>query len=830
MSLLPLLSFAGGELDPTLHDNVTLDKFKKGLATARNVIITKTGSIQSRSGRTHYAKAKLSGKKIKVYCPKNSFRLLEFGDLYVRIYNITNTDFYDIAQVPFISVEKELVTTLTEFDLDNLHFETSKDYVYVFCAGAEVMKIHLNGTLSSLVPNTDIFKIPPAPNSMSVTASTSPAPTGFPSVEYAVTVVINGEESLPISNGTSYAKPSVTGASNTVGFSYITSELITEMRVYSRPVGGGAFGLLGTSASLTYTSGTTTWTGTLFDFGQFPDFSIGLQELITNYGLGGTAIINLHPKTGAVYQQRLIVGNVVSDKEALLASRPGYQNNFQRDFPYAADSALQFKSGSSGKAEVLRIIEHDGLVVFTTIGVFISAGVLSVDNLALVKKGGWIIDESLPPLVVPGGVFFVDKTNAIRQLIFSQEIMSYESSEQTIFSNHLFKDRKIVSWSFQNGKNPVILVVFNDGDYATFTYNYEHQMMAWTRHDSKYPVEGVEASDVLDRAVFVTNKNGDRYIELSVPRVVPIAVKTSTWAGQDSDKYVTSAFMDAAKSSFLRYNDIFDIGEHYILTPVVAGDWTGNLTLDDNAGLDYSAFVPGQILRMFHPVDRSAIDLTVVSASAGSMVVTPSETFPSQYASSSQVILYEVQTSVSGLDHLEGEDVAIISDGHLITSPYNDAGGYPTVTVTGGVATLPAGENGAIIHVGRPIVADIKTLKASTVEQSPTIIESMTNNKTYINVRESIGLFVSNEFPEEASEGVDGSSVLTMEDLDVHYVPKTGVVIGNASKRPTNKRLETTIPGTWENSGQVSIRQVDPFHFEILSIINDLEIERRSDR
>jgi len=51
VSLKPLNSFSSGELDPILHDHVTLDKFKKGLATCRNTLVSKTGGLLSRFSR-----------------------------------------------------------------------------------------------------------------------------------------------------------------------------------------------------------------------------------------------------------------------------------------------------------------------------------------------------------------------------------------------------------------------------------------------------------------------------------------------------------------------------------------------------------------------------------------------------------------------------------------------------------------------------------------------------------------------------------------------------------------------------------------------------------
>ncbi len=69
MGIKRQLSFSSGELHPVLHDRVSLDKFTKGLATARNVIISKTGSIISRFSTAYFKDAKTSGNTVKCYSP-----------------------------------------------------------------------------------------------------------------------------------------------------------------------------------------------------------------------------------------------------------------------------------------------------------------------------------------------------------------------------------------------------------------------------------------------------------------------------------------------------------------------------------------------------------------------------------------------------------------------------------------------------------------------------------------------------------------------------------------------------------------------------------------
>lgn len=819
MSLKPLLSFSSGELDPILTDNVTLEKFNKGLATARNVIIGKTGAIFSRFSRYHCVNGKLSDKAIKIYRPPNTKYVLEFGHLYVRVYG-----YNDLSGDYFLGLLVDLVTAYTEDDLPSLHFSTSKDDVFIFCAGKTMKKLHLNIMSTDFVADADVFKVPNPLTTLVLLAAGSP--TGY-IVDYLITLVINNEETLAVDSLTGYpsgaAKPIAAGQTMAVTAIWPTASVnnasVSEMRVYSRPHKGGAFGFLGSTTSIE-TSGTDQH-ATFTDIGGVPDYSNGTQDLITKYGLDGAEVIDLDPKTGVIYQQRLII-TTNSDKEALVASRPGFKNNFYRDFPYQPDSALLFKAGTSGSAYVLRAIESEGLVVFTSNGVYTNGGLLGVNNLALEKRGGWVINDQIPPLIVPGGLFFVDTSNTIRQMVFNNDIVAYESPEQTIFSNHLFKRRKIKSWCYQAGTAPLIIVTFSDGTFASFTFNAEQQMRAWTRHDSKYKVEQVEGTDSYDKSFFVVNKNGQRSIEMSLPRNISV---DDIVDDPEAEMSAPTAFMDSIKS-FRSFVDFADTGD-FALTPETANDWEGVLILTGTGG--WSISWEGLTIRWFNPIDHSFIDLLVTEyVSSSEIKVQPSEEFPEEYATNPR--LYKTLNGYFGLDHLEGEKVSVMVDGSLVTSPYNDVENYDEIIVTGGEIALPEGMLGAFIHVGRPICADVKTLNVSTVEQSPTLIESVNVNKMYVRVNESRGVYVANTFPEEAIDQKDGTSVKQMDSIDEALVPEQTDLIGNKYFSPVSKRCEITVPGSWSNNGQISLRQVDPYHFEILSIIPDLTVLGRSDR
>lgn len=822
MGLKPLLSFSSGEVDPILHDRVTLEKFKKGLDTARNVMIGKTGSILSRFSRAHFVKAKNDGEAIKLYSPPNSQLITEWGNLYVRVYGFDG------------SLLRDEVTPITEAKLEDLHFESSGSYIYAFAEGEEPVAIDTSILESVASVTGRMFNVPGRFSPVVIPTTLTVTPTGTPTgyaVDYLVTAVYVGEETLSVEIVTGvYLLPSAAGESNLIDVrldsTYASLPAFKEIRVYRRPNAGGAYGFIGASSDLYNNAGALH--GRFIDLGGLADFNNGPQSIITELGFSGVDIKDLLPSTGIIYQQRLLLANVAPDEESIIASRPGYPNNFYRDYPYDADSALKFKSGTSGKAKVLRMIDKDGLIVFTSVGIFINLGILNIDNVALEKKGSWIIDETIPPLAVPGGVFFVDKsTDAIRQFVFSNDIQTYQSLEQSIFSAHLFKQKTITSWAFQGGVTPLIIVTFSDGTFATFTYNSEHQMRAWTRHDSEYPVEQVAGTEIADATFFVTNKDGNRYIEVSLPREIP----ASTYASNpEADKIALNCFSDANKTKQNLLNDSLAGSDIFLLVPTVTDDWEDELTLTCGT----SGLFPvgglgdvGTVFRFFDTTDRSAVDLTVVSrTNDNEVVVQPSAQFPSAQASDFR--MYETFLTVTDLDHLEGENVTVMVDGYVVNSPNNDVESYTPIVVASGEITLP--ELGAIIIVGRPITADIKTLNISTVEQSPTLIESLTVDKLYIRVQDTRGLYVDNQFPEEKTGGKDGTSVLKMQDLDLFFVPDGYDIIGNRYKQPVSKRLEHTIPGSWKNNGQIAIRQVDPLHFQILSIIPDVEVLKRSNR
>jgi hypothetical protein len=830
MGLAVKSSFSAGELDPALHERTTLEKYNTGLAKARNVVVSKTGSIISRPGRKHFFTTKNRDEAVRLYSPPGSTVLLEWGPYYVRFWDTT-------LEYP-LGYLGEASHSYTEAQLDIMQFHTSGTYVYVFVDGAAMSKLDYD----AMTFGSSFFDIPNAPISCYAAATSgAPATSGY-QVQYLATYVKDGEESeisaeAILYSGSPLLLPIATGEWNRIAVQadVAGTEGITEIKIYRRPAssttGYGAWGYIGSSSHI-YSSGGY-MVGQFTDWGGDADYTHNPPSTVT---LRQANPLTFLSNTGLVYQQRLILADAVTDREALYASRPGFQNNFWRDYPLNDDSSLKFKCGTSGYAEILHLLDSDGLVAFTTNGIFINQGQLGVANIAMAKKGKWISDLYAPPLAVPGGTLFVDAaTGTVRNLTWGDtgNTGNLMAPEVSIYSNHLFLGRDITTWGFQEGSVPLLWTVFDDGEGAAFTFEFDQQMRAWTRVDGTLPIRSCAPTVTPDRTYFVVAKTHDdgtveRQVEYTVPRYI---TNESLVDDPEIGMKDVCGFMDGMVVYENLFNDSLAGSDTFTFSPVLADTWDGELILNCGTSGVFSllwvALWSDKPIRFFD--DRgTAIDLNYVSRTDSNNIVVEmadGTEFPySEYATGAR--LYATHSSVDTyFDHLEGETISVIVDGAVVASPYNDQESYSEITVDSGTVTLPDGMYGAIILIGRPIVADIETLDIDTVEQKPTMVESMTVNKVLVKTLDTQGLYVGNRLP--SGNGLSGMVSLSQWDVDYE---SSLPVIGNRVQPKYTKRREIILPGDWKSQGRICFRQVDPLHFEILSVIPDVEVLYRSDR
>jgi hypothetical protein len=142
----------------------------------------------------------------------------------------------------------------------------------------------------------------------------------------------------------------------------------------------------------------------------------------------------------------------------------------------------------------------------------------------------------LPAIIIGNTILHVSRSQAqVLDLKYDFGSDSYRGSDCTIMAAHLFERFKIVDWTYQQHPDSIIWVAREDGALLGLTYQAEHQIFAWHRHDTQGRFKAVCAvpsgrEDVLFAEV---ERDGVHYLEMLAP----------TYTGGD---YSRAVFLDCA--------------------------------------------------------------------------------------------------------------------------------------------------------------------------------------------------------------------------------------------------------------------------------------------
>jgi len=123
-------AFTGGEISPDVASRVDIDKYQLALLQAENAIVRPYGAVTKRPGLIYCGATKKAAKKSILWPFKFDVSvnyLLEFGDKYVRVWK------------DGVYLNVEVATPFEEADLPSLRFVQSVDVLYI-CSGKYPVK------------------------------------------------------------------------------------------------------------------------------------------------------------------------------------------------------------------------------------------------------------------------------------------------------------------------------------------------------------------------------------------------------------------------------------------------------------------------------------------------------------------------------------------------------------------------------------------------------------------------------------------------------------------------------------------------------------------
>lgn len=723
-----IIHFSSGELSPLLDGRIDLEEYNSGCRVLENFIPLLQGPAMRRGGTKFVREVKDSTDKcgfIKFQFNVEQAYVLEIGDQYMRFYtdhgivlNGTNplelatpwtaADLFD-ADGNFLlrSVQSNDVLYITHVDGDYQPQKLTRTSALSWSIadfeqdGGPFQDIDPDETITvyasavtgsvSLVASSAIFAASHVGTLFLLEEKNAAATTAWE----AGKAVTSGDDRRVDKRNYEAANSATTGTVTPVHVRGTQSDGVVNWLYLDAGFGWGRITAVGSSGT----------TATMTVLSRLPEGAVGSGDATTRWAFGEWSDANGWPTHVTFFRERLTFAKA-STRQIWMSVAGDFENfaDKDRNGEVVDDQAIAIEVTSDESNPIQWMIPSDTLIVGTSGGEFSVGEITETEPLAPgnVKADPQTSYGSKPtnPCRVGGAVMFVQRSGRkLRDFNYDTLEEGYKSANLSILSPHLLgKDESIVGLAYQQEPHSVVWAIADDGRLLATTVNSNKQNFGWHRH----PIGGsgiVEAIETIpnpeadaDELWMIVKRtiNGStkRYVEYMVPE----------WS---SDEDIWDAcYMD----SFLTY----DGAVAATLTPGTGATVQDTEEVTFTAGS--SVFISGHIGREIQyrytvtPEDdrdsgyRTArAEITAVNS--GTVVeATILSAFPSTSAIASGGWKLSV-TSISGLDHLEGETVDILANGSV----------HPQVAVASGAVTLQ--DPASYVTIGLPCIAKLQTMR-----------------------------------------------------------------------------------------------------------------------
>lgn len=563
-------SFGGGELSPALWARTDQLKYGSGLKTALNLFIHPHGGASNRAGFEFIREVKASANEARLipfqFNTEQSY-VLEFGNLYFRV-------FRDGGLVLSGAAPYEVVTPYVHTAVDELVFVQEADVMYICHPDYPVRKLARHAD-----NNWTLTVVTFAPK-IAAPVGVSAAPlggSGSTTYGYSVSAIDgeSGEESRPSVSAFVNNDLTVTGRKNRISWSAVAGA--SRYIVYKSD--NGVQGYIGGTAGL------------LFDDDNIAADLADTPQIARNpFNSAGN-----YPRCATFIEQRLAFASTKNDPQAVWLSQSANYENFGFSSPSKASDAVTFRIRARQVNEVRSMLALRGLMLLTSGAEWIVSGGSQSDAISpssiKIDNQGYRGAARVQPIVVGNTVLFAqERGGVIRDFSYVYTEDSFVGKDLTILARHLFENRRIKAWAYAQAPYSIAWVVLDNGALVSLTYLKEHDVWAWTRHES-----GAGNDAVFEDVTVIAEGNED----------VPYFLVKRTINGQ-ARRYIERLHSRV----FASVNDAFfvDCGLTYSGAPATVINGLGHLE-----GQSVVALADGNVVRNL-TVTGGAVTLDVAAS------------------------------------------------------------------------------------------------------------------------------------------------------------------------------------------------------------------------
>lgn len=814
----PLLSnFNAGELSPYLDARVDMAKFSNGCQRMENFIPTVQGPAKRRMGSRFVAEVSDSADYTwltRFQFSETQSLVLEWGDTTLRFY-LNNGIVENPPATPYVLTTPYSAADLTDAEgAFALSLAQTGDVIFVADGTHPVQKLTRlandswtiaaagikNGPFEGVNPDeTTTIQASGAVGNITLTASTAiftsddvgtlflveqPAVDAYKVWEVNKAIVIGNERrsdsnvyvALNAAN-TGTIKPTHLEGAKFDGDAGVQWEYVHSGYGIARitAIGGG-----GTTATATVTV-------------RLPSTTV--SGTTTRWSKSSWSALKGYPKLVTFFRERLTLFRGAKGWFSVTADFENFAN--REGAETVPDSAISLDITTSELNDTTFLVPSSSLLVGTTgaefaISEISSSEVFGPGNVKaeLQTKHG---SRRVAPEIVNDSVLMVQKAGRrLRDLRFSFDSDGYQTIDLQVLSTEIARGR-IIQLAYAEEPDSVVWCACQNGDLIGLTFNREQDVIGWHRHPlgGNGAVESVAVvpapSGEEDRLWMIVRRTIDgatkRYVEYLDPE----------WR-QDSTPLSDALYSDSGAT--------FDgSGQAGTILPGTGFGLTDSeSTLTSSAAAFLSGHVGRYVYINFDAGDWTRFEIVgftnTSTVTARQIDAMPEGWVPgvSTYADWA----FGVQT-ISGLDYLEGMEVAILTDGAT----------HPNRTVESGSITLQ--RRTVVAQIGLPMQAKLTTMRLEAGAQNGTAQGKMKRiHRVILRLFESLGGRVG-------SEDVQDQILYRSSNDPMNQPP--GIRSGD---------YETPFPGGYDTAARITILADQPLPLTVVGIFPQLETSDRT--
>lgn len=513
-------NFSGGEISPVLYGRSDLQSYYKGCALAENFVVSKEGTLRKRRGIRAFTKLQATSSAGNLSTPDYSAcRIVPYRYDRTRggFLLVWKADGADAFSVSYFDKDGAPRGEAASFDgagsVKDLQWKQIGDQIWLSNGSSFKIVTVTSGDDGAVtgIAVSDWARTPkPAQPTLTATGYNEKGDvydgSGETSIDYCA-IIVSGGVMSNMAKSSAYQKKSwVAGAYVSISVSVTRQQLNGgfDYVAVGKSV-GGTYGELTRFYPEDFVNGVVVWYS---DKNVSPGDGIYLQTDVLGKKFSNPLCVDC-------FQQRRVFANASTEGRrypmTLWFSEVGNLSNFIASRPTVDSDAFSPTISSTGPAFIRWICTfQDSVVLFTDCGLF-SVGFtqtsgFSAQSCRISKFSDLAVCETIQPVATDAGIVFVGADRkTVYTVSYSLEDNAMKPVNRTVLVEHLTRTNRIVAMALQNYPDSVVWFVLEDGTLATFTYERNEEVYAWSRGR----VDGARVLDVVSLGT-VTDGVGDR--------------------------------------------------------------------------------------------------------------------------------------------------------------------------------------------------------------------------------------------------------------------------------------------------------------------------------